>query len=199
MGLLFNDVAFNETENPMTHFAQSIRTRAAVALFGAIAIASMAAPVEASGKPGAEQFAGQICQSIIRVQPGESQFDGCVSSLTDSLESARGERAVVQARHACFAQGLRSGSADLSLCLLRAADTKPGPGAIELPAIASVTVGIMDDPQSSKSYFAVSPDTKFRRDQQACARLGFDPAFGAFANCVADLQGMLQAIDAPEG
>ncbi len=179
----------------MTRFAKLAGAGAAAALIGAIAIAGLIVPAQASGKTGIEQFAGQICQSVIRVQPGESEFEGCVSSLANSMESVSRNRAVAQARDACFAQRLTPGSAVLNLCLLRAADTKLDPATIELPDIASATAGIADDPQFTKSYFAVTPDAKFRREQQACARLGFDPAFGAFANCVADLQSTLQGID----
>ncbi|HEY1631421.1 MAG TPA: hypothetical protein VGF56_08895 [Rhizomicrobium sp.] len=183
----------------MTHFAQIARTNVAVALFSVIAIANTIAPAQASDRAGAKQLAQQICRSVIGVHPGESHFDGCTSSLSDSLESISRGRVVAQARNACFAQGLKPGSADLSLCLLQAADTTPDPAAVKLPDIASMTAGIAADPQSTKSYFAVTPSTKFHREQQACAMLGFDPAFGAFANCVADLQGTLQAIDASEG
>ena len=177
----------------MSHYAEIARSHAAVALIGAMAIASMIAPAQAADLTGSEQLVHQICQTVIRVQPGESEFDGCVSSLADSVESASRGRAVAQARDVCFEQGLKPGSADLSLCLLRAADTMPGPGTVDLPGTASVATA--DDPRSANSYFAVSPDTKFRREQQACARLGFDPAFAAFANCVANLQSTLQAID----
>jgi len=183
----------------MTLFTKIARTQAAAALIGAITVASMVAPAQASGKTGAEQLARQVCQSVIRVRPGVSQFDGCVSSLVDSLESASRGRAVSQARDVCFAQGIKPGSADLSLCLLRAADTKLDPDAINLPDTASVAAGMTDDPQSSKSYFAVSSDTIRRRERQACARLGFDPAYGAFANCVANLQSSLQGIDMSGG
>jgi hypothetical protein len=183
----------------MTHLSQIARTVAAAALIGAATIASTIAPAEASGKTSPEQFARQICQSVIRVRPGVGQFDGCVSSLTDSAQSISRGRAVAQARDVCFAQGLKRGSADLSLCLLKAADTRPGPDAIELPDPASVVAVMTDDTQSSKSYFAVSSDTKIHREQEACARLGFDPAYAAFANCVANLQSTLQGIDMSGG
>jgi hypothetical protein len=198
MGLLFNDVTSNETEIPMTRFAHLARIQTTATLVGAIAIASMIVPAHAADKTGVKQLAQQICQLVIGVQPGESQFEGCTSSLSDSLESISRGRAVAQARNGCFAQGLKPGSADLSLCLLRAADTTPDPAAVKLPDIASMTAGVAADPQSSKSYFAVTQGTKFHREQQACAMLGFDPAFGAFANCVADLQSTLQTIDMPE-
>jgi len=183
----------------MTHFAHTARTHAVAALIGAIAIAGMGTPAQASGKTGAEPLAQQICQTVIRVQPGEYHFDGCVSSLAASVDSASRDRAVAQARNDCFVQGLKPGSADLGLCLLRAGDATPGPSAIELPDATRVTTAITDDPRSSKPYSSISSDAAFHREQQACALLGFDPAFGAFASCVTDLQNTLRPIVLPEG
>jgi hypothetical protein len=50
---------------------------------------------------------------------------------------------------------------------------------------------------STKSYFYASPDEVHRREELACARLGFVPLSGAFESCVANLAGTLDAIDAP--
>jgi hypothetical protein len=53
-------------------------------------------------------------------------------------------------------------------------------------------------PDSSGSNFPASFDAVLRKEQQACARVGLDPAFAAFESCVADLQDALQRIDLPE-
>ena len=181
----------------MTRLTTMARSSAAV-LIGAMTIASMATPGSASVKTGTEQFARQVCQSVIRVRPGAGAFDGCVLSLADTLRSIGRDRTVAEARDACFARDLKPGSTDLDLCLLRAKDAKAGSDDVKLPDAASAMSEIADDPQSSESYFVVSSRTKTRREQQACALLGLDPAFDAFANCVANLQGALQAIDAPD-
>jgi hypothetical protein len=44
----------------MTHFAQIARSHAAVALIGAMAIAGLVAPAQASSETDPEQFAWQI-------------------------------------------------------------------------------------------------------------------------------------------
>jgi len=127
--------------------------------------------------PGPDQLAltRQICGSVIRLQPGEEQFDGCVSSLTDSLRSAGRDRAVRLAHDDCLARGLRRDSPDSAVCVLKATEPEPA--------------------QSSRSYFTVTPGVARQREQQACAQLGFDPATGAFANCFADLSSTLRNID----
>jgi hypothetical protein len=96
----------------------------------------------------------QICETILRVSPGEADFDGCVSGLLDALSVGRHD-----------------------------------PGALPIP--------IADDPDAGVSYYAVSNNTRFHRDQLACAQLGFDA--GSFTSCVMNLSGTLQAIDHPLG
>jgi hypothetical protein len=138
--------------------------------------------------------ARQICQGIIQVQPGEDRFNGCTSSLSDSVRHATTTRAVAAARDACF-QELHRPRTDLNLCVLRAADAKVAPGndMVQLPPNGfDAANGAPDDLDSSRSFYAVSNDTKFRRERRACAVIGLDPALGAFSHCVSDLQDALQ-------
>jgi hypothetical protein len=178
------------------------RDRALTAI-GALALAGLAVPSQAASdghrNPTSDQVvqARQICESVIHVRLGDEHFNGCVSSLADSLQSATRYHVVENGRNACFAQGLRPNSPDLSLCLLQADET---PGSyIVVPnnsprSMASERLG----PNSSESRFPASFDAVLRKEQQACARVGFDPAFAAFESCVANLQGALQRIDLPE-
>jgi hypothetical protein len=52
-------------------------------------------------------------------------------------------------------------------------------------------------PGGTRSYFAVSPGTAFRREQLACAEVGLDPTGGVFPGCAADLHAALAAADNP--
>jgi hypothetical protein len=172
----------------------SLSLRCKAAIIGALALTGVAANAQAmsntSDNPTSGQLAQarQICESVIRVQPGEEHFAGCVSSLTGSLQSVRHVHAVVQARNACFAEGLKPDSADLSLCLLRA------DGATASPSEMANTMEI-GMKQSSEPDVSTSFDAVFHREQQACAQLGLDPALGSFDSCVASLQDTLQRID----
>ena len=51
--------------------------------------------------------------------------------------------------------------------------------------------------QPAKSYLAASNDEIHRRERQACAAIGEDPATIAFARCVTDLAGKLFDADNP--
>jgi hypothetical protein len=61
--------------------------------------------------------------------------------------------------------------------------------------LAAWNDGDVEEPRSSTSYFYASPHEVSRRVQFSCARSGFDPADGAFANCVANLASALDAAD----
>lgn len=182
----------------MTKFSKRARVQALTVLFGTIAVAGLVAPAHASGKTGAEESAQQICQMVIGVRPGEYHFNDCVSSLSDSLESARLARAVAKARNACFAKGLEVGSAALSSCLLQSENAKPAAFA-DQPGSTSLVVGLTSDLQTSEPYARASFDTVLRRERQACALTGFDPVSSGFADCVSNLQSTLQAINFTSG
>lgn len=138
-------------------------------------------------RPAQIAQARTLCSEIVGVRPGDNHFSGCVASLAASLHSARQEHAIIEARSACFAQGLRPGGTELSLCLLNASaahalteDTESGNDQADGASALPTSLGNISD-----------------RERQACARTGFDPAFGAFANCIADLQSALQNTDMP--
>jgi hypothetical protein len=156
-----------------------LRRKTAGVAAGAIALASVAAYARADA-PGAD--AGQdasvaeICQTVVRIEPGGAQYEACVLSLADSLRSLGRDRAMRQARIDCLDKGLRPDSRGLAERTLQLT----GAG-----------------PTSSRSYFYVSQSEVYRREQLSCIRLGFDPADGAFADCVANLDGGLFAADNP--
>ena len=137
-----------------------------------------------------------LCSGIIGVHPGDGRFNGCVASLAASLQSARQEHAIIQARSMCFARGLKPGSSDLALCLLQAAKESPVSAAADPPDELTANAKKGDQTASSDTLTSAL-GTVSDKEQQACARTGFDPAFGAFANCVADLQSALQNVDMP--
>jgi hypothetical protein len=172
------------------------RTNILTALMLAGSINAAVASSDNAHNRSADQiaYARDLCSGVIGFHPGEGHFNGCVSSLADSIQSASREHVVIQARSRCFAQGLKPGSANLALCLLQAANANPVPGAWtpDLHAIDN-----MDNRTMSAQDSTPSPGTISDREQQACARLGFDPAFGDFASCVADLQSVVQNVDMP--
>lgn len=180
--------------------APLLNAAAIVSVLGLATIAPRAdAAPDSHGNLPLDQLAlaQETCETVVRVQPDDEHFDGCVSSLMGSLERASRERAVVHARNNCFAQGLQPGSSDLGLCLLQAANAAPRPDATDQPGQLNTATGKREDQASSRYGLSTSFDTVFEREQQACARLGFDPAFGGFSNCVADLQGTIQRIEMP--
>jgi len=145
-----------------------LRRKSAAIMAGAIALASVAVCARAdAANPDTGQIigVGEICQTVIRLEPGGAQYAACVLSLADSLRGL--------SKTDCLDQGLKPG---LAACTLQST----GP-----------------EPTSSRSYFYASQREIYRREQQSCVRLGFEPADGAFADCVANLDGRLFAADNP--
>ena len=191
----------------MLQFMQTIRTqsglfdlkplaRKATMAIEALAFAGFAATAQAASYDSRNMAenqttqAQQICETVIGLHSGDDRYEGCVSSVTDSAMTANRSQAVVRARNACFAQGLKVGSGELGDCLLKADDAQPGPDA----AAAPTTVDLM-----TADLPRLSAENAYPRERQACARLGFDPAFGAFASCVTSLQTELHKNDIPGG
>jgi hypothetical protein len=130
----------------------------AVVIAGAMLMASTAANAQGAygnaNYPARDGFGHvrQICETVVRLRPGEAHFDACVSSLVESIQSTRPDHRVMQ----------------------------------------QVVNAEVPEP-----YVGTSFDAVHYREQQACARLGFDPAFGAFSNCVANLQANVERLDFP--
>jgi hypothetical protein len=151
----------NHRRTASNHAVRLRRTSAAI-MAGAIALASVAAGARANAAiPDAGQAASvaEICQTIIRLEPGGAQYEACVLSLAASQRSLGRDRVAQEARIALHST---DGTAT-----------------------------------SSRSYFYASEREVFRREQLSCARLGFDRGDGAFATCVADLDGRLFEANNP--
>src|SRR5579862_5513299 len=80
----------------------------ALMLASSINAAAAAAAAAASSDIAHNRYADQIayarelCSGVIGLDPGDEHFNGCVSSLADSIHSADSEHAVIQARSQCF-------------------------------------------------------------------------------------------------
>jgi hypothetical protein len=151
-----------------------------------LALAALTAAAGFAGAPAAsasmsDAVAG-VCTRVVGLTPGEKHFAACVQSLSHSLQSLRRGEDGAQARQACLARGYAPQSPGLAECELAA-----------LPVLTSSPgqAGQTSVPGGSQSYFTVSKRTAFQRDRLACARLGFEPAAGAFDDCVADLRAAL--------
>jgi hypothetical protein len=186
----------------------------AIASMGIVACAS-AAPYNPSHL-GAGQVGqiSEICQSVMdlrpsdppvpvwgaatdpRLSPGENHYQGCIASLSTSLQSVNDAHTAALVDEDCRAKGFRSESPELAECVLQRINTKSAPVAQDLSA-RPVSDRIARESVGSFLGFT-SPGETARREQLACAQLGLNPAYGAFANCVKDLQDTFYAIDNPE-
>jgi hypothetical protein len=136
---------------------------------------------------------GQICSSVMRLEPSGEQYQSCVDSLMDSAKNLNSGQAMQQARANCFDKGLRPGEPGFGECELRSADAQP----VRTTTTWAPAANDAAEPGGTKSYFYASPRDVFRREQLSCGRLGFDPADGGFGSCVAGLQSSMFEADNP--
>ena len=158
--------------------------------FTAQALAASIAAGACGGLPSTaapeEPAIPRICADVVGLHPGEKHFQACVDSLTQSMASLSAGEAMAEARRRCLAKGLRAGTSELSECEL-AEHPRPRLAADATPP-----------PDAGRSYFVVSREVAFKRDQIACARVGFDPAQGeGFADCAAHLRAALARASMP--
>jgi len=172
---------------------------ASALLMAAPAGRAMAEPYNPYNFP-ADQVAriGDVCQSVIGVQPGESHYVRCVVSLTGSLHNLSRGQDLAQARQGCLRQGLEPETPALSECVLHTAQATPLPAWASPTAPSNVSkASDTGEARPFKSYFYASPRDVHRRVEESCAQLGFDPRSDAFARCTASLRASLFAADNP--
>ncbi len=131
------------------------------------------------------------CSKVMRLTPGQAQFDGCVESLNDSFSLQAGNLAAARLYRQCLQTGLKPGTVELSRCMLDRGATAPGTPA----SFDAAFVKPADD--NPDSYFSASFRVRRRREEYACAQLGLVPGSGPFGSCVAKLDSDLFNIDHP--
>jgi hypothetical protein len=165
---------------------------------------------------GAAQLAhvAQVCQTVLGLQPSErpvwgvrpgnphlapgaSHYQGCITSLSDSLQRALAAQSATLADRDCRARGLKPGSPELAVCVLHSLGKQPEPGQPVAANPIAARQTAPSRPARVGSFFYAWPHEVLRREQLACAQLGFEPPGGAFANCVDGLRTTFFAIDNP--
>ena len=162
-------------------------SRYAFCLSAAAASLALTSPMAATARTDGGDRAAQICAGVVGLAPGEKHFAACEQSLSDSLHNLRQGEGYASARRGCLDRGYRPNTAGLAQCELATTPASDPQG----PAYDAQVPG------GSRSYFMVSRDVAFQRDQLACAKLGFDPAQNAFADCASDLRAALARASEP--
>jgi hypothetical protein len=151
----------------------------------------------------------QICQTTIGLSPSEppvlirqigarhldrniSRYQGCIASLSDSVQHNADSLAARQAHAACVAKGLKEDTPEIAMCVL---DSANSPGATAAVTATVASAQIPDKPAGS--YFYASGRELRRREQVACAQIGLDPQRQEFDQCVKDLKATFFVLDNP--
>jgi hypothetical protein len=131
---------------------------------------------------------GELCRSVIGVRPGLELYSNCVESLSSSAARLNRTGAFQDARRACLDKGAPMAGPALAECELATANATQ----VSAPLPVAAPKG------SDKSYFYASTRDIRRREQTACAELGYEPGSGGFSSCVASLDAALFAADHPQ-
>jgi hypothetical protein len=160
------------------------------------------------------EYIAQICQATMGLKPSEppvsgvhpgmphldtyvSHYQGCIASLSDSIQQASDAQIARQADSDCRAKGLQSDSPELAMCVLTTANGNAGSG------LAHVSGPLPSSQTSSMtashvgSFFYASPHETRLREQNACAQLGLEPYRDDFSHCVKSLETTFFVIDNP--
>jgi hypothetical protein len=175
----------------------SFLPRAVLLAVGACAVAATAA-CAAGAAYNPEQLPaaqlsqiGAVCQSVMGLPAATySQHLACVESLSHSFAQRQKTAGVLAVRQDCLAQGLKPGTTALSDCEL---DSRPRGLTQDAPQLLQTAL----PSHPPKSYFGASFDEIRRREQHACAAIGYDPVSAGFGQCVADLAAELAEVDHP--
>lgn len=149
-----------------------------------------------------------ICQSQLGLSPDEqaiygpgtpgldtdteNHYQGCIASLSRTLQGSNDASASVRANQDCEARGLPSGSPALAQCVL-ASERAGAPPMADHPA-EFVTLARTARPGS---YYSATPRHQRLMEENACATLGMNPVGEAFDACVKSLQDTFYSIDNP--
>jgi len=170
--------------------------RAVLLAVGACAVAATAACASVAYNPEhlpAEQLSqiSTVCQSVMGLPAASySQHLACVESLSHSVAARQKSDRLLAVRQDCLAQGLTPGSTALSNCELDSRSPR-------LTQNAPLLLQTALPSAPPKSYFGASFDEIRRREQHACAAIGYDPVSAGFGQCVADLAAELDDVDRP--
>jgi hypothetical protein len=189
---------------------------AASSAIAVLGIAACAAATPAFNPDGLQQaqlaHVAEVCQNVMGLSPSErlsggnwlgdsrldywtSRYRGCVTSLSDSVQSVGDLQAKQQADRTCRAKGYADGSPDLALCVLQTARQTQGSASAQQTLVSQHSAEPV--PTASGSLFYASAHERRRREEQACAAVGIEPTGDAFKACVNDLQKTFHAIDTP--
>jgi hypothetical protein len=180
--------------------SRPIRERSAVArhasvkaLLGLFAIAGVAGcasagPYNPSHLPPRELSQVQeLCGSVMGIPAGIGLSSDCVESLSSAAVAISQAQTLQDARRGCLGKGLAPGQPGLAECEVTTVSQHAAPAFGQ----ADVRVDTSRLQRPAKSYFNASFDDVRRREQTACARLGYDPVNSSFSRCVARLDAAL--------
>jgi hypothetical protein len=141
------------------------------------------------------------CSKVMRLPEWRNDLtDGCVSSLSDSLQYQLQAAKAAVAYRDCGQNGLKPSSVEFSRCVLDAENGQIASSSASIGALPQLDASYIKAADSNpRDYFETSFDMRHRREQYSCAELGLRPDTEPFVTCVNKLDMDLFIIEHPEG
>jgi hypothetical protein len=138
------------------------------------------------------------CTKVMRLQEGQAQWAGCVSSLSDSLVGEIRIDRVAYVYRDCAQTGLKRETLEFSQCVLDRENVRLAPNMHQGAALSQLDAAyVKPSDGNSKGYYEVSFNLRHRREQYSCAELDLEANSGPFDQCVANLESSLFSIEHP--
>jgi hypothetical protein len=140
------------------------------------------------------------CTKVMRLHKGQSEFEACVSSLSDSVSYQRQADYAANAYRDCAQAGLKRETPEFSRCVLDHEDAQRDASASPAGAASRLNAAyIAPADNSPDDYFGTSNTMRHRREQYSCAQLGLEPDTSAFVSCVSNLDMEIFTTEHPNG
>ncbi|MBN9588053.1 MAG: hypothetical protein J0G99_03505 [Alphaproteobacteria bacterium] len=150
--------------------------------------------------PQQNAFVGATCAKVMRLDPGEAEYEGCVSDLSDVVVAQLQYAREIRAYRTCGESGLKRHTAEFSRCVLKQEDdqqaARPNGSGTALQFNVADVKSADDNP---RDYYTANFDLRRRREEYACAQTGLEPGSEAFATCANNLDVDLFNIAHPQG
>jgi hypothetical protein len=148
--------------------------------------------------PQQSAFVQATCTKVMRLQEGEAQWAGCVSSLSDSLVGEIQVDRDAYAYRDCTQTGLKRETREFSQCVLDRENVQLASNMHQGGALSQLDAAYVKPADgNSKGYYEASFDLRHRREQYSCAELDLEAYSGPYDQCVANLESSLFSIEHP--
>ena len=142
------------------------------------------------------------CTGVMHLKSWQQEFNGCVSSLSQTVGYQIRSGVMRQSYSDCLGAGFKRGTPAYGDCVLDRRDTHEAGLRQQVFDAQGTSVGVAGTEaihNTSGSFFDGGFAGQRRKEEHACAAVNLEPGSAPFAQCVADLDTTIFNIEHPLG